>query len=177
MIAENEIWVEIPGYEGAYAVSDLGRVKSLARRVRLWTPNAGELTRMVSERILRPGPQKSKSGHLTVALGKGNSKLVHKLVLLAFEGPCPDGFEVLHRDGDPANNRLDNLRYGTRSENLEDIFYHKGRQLSREQVLYVRKRAEEGFHYGERYQLALSWGVNPATVYHTASGRQYAHVR
>lgn len=175
MTVENERWVAIPGYEDAYAVSDLGRVKSLARRVRLWTPNAGELTRSVAERILRPGPQ--KSGHLSVALGKGNSKQVHQLVLLAFEGPRPEGLEVLHRDGDPSNNRLSNLRYGTRSENLEDIFYHTGRKLSREQVLYLRKRAEEGFYYGERYRLSLGWGVNPSTVWSAAEGKNYTHVK
>lgn len=176
MSVTTEIWKDVPGYENSYAVSNFGRVKSLARRVRLWTPNAGELTRAVAERILRPGPQK-KSGHLTVSLGRRNSRMVHQLVLAAFAGPCPPGLEVLHRDGNPANNRLDNLRYGTRSENLEDIFYHTGRVLSREQVPYLRKRAVTGFYYGERYQLALSWGVHPSTVYNTLAGRAYVHVR
>lgn len=59
-----------------------------------------------------------KSGHVSVAVGKGNSRQVHALVLLAFVGPYPAGCEILHLDGNPTNNTLTNLRYGTRSENL-----------------------------------------------------------
>ena len=112
-----EIWKPVVGHEGAYEVSDLGRVRSLDRRVRLVTLQAGETTRLVKERVLRPGP--TRSGHVSVAIGKGNSRLVHRLVLEAFVGPCPDGCEVLHLNHDPADNRLVNLKYGTRSENLK----------------------------------------------------------
>jgi len=98
-------------------------------------------------------------------------------VLEAFVGPAPEGHEGLHGDGDPANNRLDNLRWGTRSENNIDVFYTSGRLLSREQVLYIRKRQAEGFYYGERNQLARRWGVNAGTITHVVSGKDYAHVR
>ena len=113
--AEN--WKPVVGYEDAYEVSDLGRVRSLSRRVRLVTRQAGEITRSVPERILRPGS--ARSGHVSVAIGKGNSRLVHQLVLEAFIGSRPEGFEVLHLNHDPADNRLVNLKYGTRSENLK----------------------------------------------------------
>jgi hypothetical protein len=59
-----------------------------------------------------------KSGHLSVAIGKGNSRQVHQLVLEAFVGPCPEGYEVLHLNHEPSDNRLVNLKYGTRSENV-----------------------------------------------------------
>lgn len=42
---------------------------------------------------------------------------IHQIVLEAFCGPCPDGMEVLHGNGIRTDNRLSNLRYGTRSEN------------------------------------------------------------
>lgn len=171
----NEIWKPVVGHESEYEVSDQGRVRSLERRVRLVTKQAGETTRRVPPRLLRPGP--SRSGHLSVAIGKGNSRLVHQLVVEAFVGRCPDGYEVLHKNGNPADNRLGNLRYGTRSENLEDIFYHKGRALNCEQIAFLRKRASEGFRYGERYQLALAWGVNPGTIYHVVTGKEYGHVK
>jgi hypothetical protein len=171
----DEIWKPVVGREGEYEVSDQGRVRSLERRVRLVTKQAGETTRRVPSRLLRPGP--SRSGHLSVAIGKGNSRLVHQLVLEAFIGPRPNECEVLHKNGDPADNRLDNLRYGTRSENLEDIFYHKGRALNREQIAFLRKRAAEGFRFGERYQLALAWGVNPGTIHHVVKGKEYGHVK
>jgi hypothetical protein len=59
-----------------------------------------------------------------VALGRGNSQCVHKLVLLAFVGPNPPKYECLHANGDPADNRLVNLRWGTRSENIQDAVRH-----------------------------------------------------
>lgn len=44
--------------------------------------------------------------------------------MLAFVGPCPDGMEVCHNDGNPENNRVENLRYGTRSDNMRDKRKH-----------------------------------------------------
>lgn len=110
-----EIWKDIPNHEGEYQVSDMGRVKSMSRRVRL-VASGTETTRQVGERILRPG--KTASGHVSVALGFGNSRLVHQLVLETFVGPRPDRHEVLHMNHIPNDNRLVNLKYGTRSENL-----------------------------------------------------------
>ena len=110
-----ENWKDIPGYEGRYQVSDLGRVRSVAHRVRL-VCHGVETTRLSPGRVLRPGP--TNSGHLSVALGKGNSKGVHTLVALAFLGPRPAKHEVLHLDHNPANNTVGNLKYGTRSENV-----------------------------------------------------------
>lgn len=172
---EHENWLPIPGYEGAYEVSNQGRVRSVERRVRLVTRSGTEATRLVPARILRPGC--SKSGHVSVALGNGNSRLVHQLVLEAFVGKRPEGCEALHADGNPENNALSNLRWGTRSENLKDIFYQKGRRLTREQLTELRRRAERGFAYGERYQLAKAWGVNSGTIHHALSGKQYGHVK
>ena len=67
------------------------------------------------------------TGHLRVKLsldGAYKGATIHRLVLLAFEGPEPDGMEVCHTDGNPANNRLDNLRWGTRGDNLRDRVRH-----------------------------------------------------
>jgi len=114
---QNEVWKPVVGHETAYEVSDHGRVRSLERRVRLVTKQAGETTRRVSPRLLRPGP--SRSGHVSVAIGKGNSRLVHQLVMEAFVGPPPEKHEVLHLNHTPSDNRLVNLKYGTRSENIK----------------------------------------------------------
>lgn len=110
-----EHWKDIPGYEGRYQVSDQGRVRSVDHRVRL-VAHGVETTRLVRGRVLRPGAQ--REGHVTVALGKGNSRLVHQLVLETFVGPRPKGQECLHLNHKPADNRLRNLRYGSRSENI-----------------------------------------------------------
>lgn len=110
-----ENWKDIPGFEGRYQVSDLGRVRSLDHRVRVVCKGV-DTTRLSPGRILRPG--RTKSGHVSVAIGRGNSRLVHQLVLEAFVGPRPDGYDTLHLNHRPDDNRLINLRYGTRSENV-----------------------------------------------------------
>lgn len=118
-----EDWRDIVGYEGRYQVSDLGRVRSAERLVRLWTHQGGEQFVLKQGRVLKPGTY--ASGHRYVYLGRGseNRYLVHRLVLTTFVGPCPEGHESLHGpDADPSNNRLDNLRWGTRSENLKDDY-------------------------------------------------------
>lgn len=133
-----EIWKDIPGHEGRYQVSDLGNVRSVDHRVRLVTRQAGETTRRVPGKLLRPGP--SRSGHLSVAIGKGNSRMVHQLVMLAFVGPCPARHEVLHLNHNPADNRLVNLRYGTRSENLR-MDYEAGTRVVHPAFIGSRWRA------------------------------------
>lgn len=100
----NESWRPVPGFEALYLVSDLGRVRS-ARSGRVLV---GDGTR-----------------HLRVTLsraGRTTRLLVHRLVLEAFVGPCPPGMESLHENDIGADNRLANLRWGTRSENeLEKV--------------------------------------------------------
>ena len=115
-----ETWLKIPSQEG-YEVSDFGRVRSVDRTV--VTVHGHE--RVYGGRVLRPG--KTRSGHLTVACGKGNSRYVHDLVLEAFVGPRPPGMECLHEDDVSNDNRLERLRWGTRSENVKEA-YANGRR-------------------------------------------------
>jgi hypothetical protein len=56
--------------------------------------------------------------------GKHVQKRIHQFILLAYVGPCPEGKEACHKDGDQQNNRLDNLYYGTHSENMFDAVRH-----------------------------------------------------
>lgn len=65
----------------------------------------------------------SRSGHLRVDL-PGRRAYVHHLVMEAFVGPRPDGIETRHLNGDPADNRLSNLVYGTKAENTKDSVRH-----------------------------------------------------
>lgn len=63
------------------------------------------------------------NGYCTVCISK-TPLLVHRLVAFAFLGPPPhkNAWEVHHRDGDPANNRVENLEYVTRSQNIRHTF-------------------------------------------------------
>lgn len=117
-----EIWKDVPGYEGQYQVSDQGRVRSLDRTISQLSRYGALYLKHVKGVMLRPG--RMPAGHMSVSLGRSNSQCVHKLVLLAFVGPAPEGHECLHDNGDPSDNRLANLRWGTRSDNIRDAIRH-----------------------------------------------------
>ena len=164
-----EVWKDIPGYEGRYQASNLGRIRSLDRRV----PCCRGATRLVRGRVLKSAGQKTDP-HLRVVLGHGAAGvLVHRLVALTFQGPCPQGQEVRHLDGDPLNNCADNLAYGTRTENILDV-YRIGRSwrgsATIEQAYEIRKRLNDG---QRAIDIARDMAVSPASVYGIKEGRTF----
>lgn len=113
MNATPEQWRWIPGYEGSYEVSDQGRVRS-------WMP----WLNTTPPRILATP---LCVGYPRVTLrrdGQQRCRTVHSLVMEAFVGPCPEGHEVRHLDGNRANPVLTNLAYGTAAENVRDSLRH-----------------------------------------------------
>lgn len=108
-----EVWLAIPGYEELYEVSNCGEIRVKATR-RNWT--AG--------RILSGG--KDRFGYKFIRLtdedGISKSHMKHRLVLLAFAGECPQGYEVNHKNGIKGDNRLENLEYMTHKENIQHSF-------------------------------------------------------
>jgi hypothetical protein len=106
--ATQENWRPVPGYEGMYEVSDLGRIRN-ARR--------GNILALDVIKIGYPVAQLCKAGT--------RSRFpVHRLVLTAFVGPKPDGMVARHLNGDKLDNRLSNLQWGTYTENAEDALTH-----------------------------------------------------
>jgi len=110
-----ERWLPILGWEGRYEVSDLGRVRSLARIV----PTSGRRVRRHDPRILRPV---STHGYLAVHLSDKPrwvaTLYVHRLVAEAFIGPIPPGHDIDHLDFDRGDNRAVNLSITSRAENI-----------------------------------------------------------
>jgi hypothetical protein len=107
---------------------------------------------------------------------------VHALVLAAFVGPCPEGMEACHWDGDPGNNRLDNLRWDVPKANAADTVRH-GRvprgerhcfaKLTAERVVAIRRRLAAG---ESQTAIARSEGVGRNTVWKIAAGKTWRHV-
>jgi len=67
---------------------------------------------------------KDNSGYLHISFymnKKKTTRLLHRVVLETFDGPCPEGMEARHLDGDKENNNILNLVWGTREENMEDV--------------------------------------------------------
>lgn len=141
-----EEWRDIAGFEGRYQVSNTGLVRGLDRYVE---NNGGQ--QFVRGQILKQ--HALRRGHCTVYLRGGirandRRALVHRLVLESFVGPCPEGWECCHNDGDPTNNRLENLRWDTRSNNGHDRVRHGNH-------LYANKtHCPQGHEYTEAN---ISW--------------------
>lgn len=81
-----------------------------------------KIERFHKGRILSPG--RAKSGHLLVVLGRNQVRFIHRLVLETFVCPRPSEMECRHKDGRHENNHLCNLIWGTRAENVADMFKH-----------------------------------------------------
>ena len=103
-----EIWKDIPGYEGLYQVSSFGDVKSLGRIML----NRGKYPFLTKEKLLNT--TNNKKGYLNVYLTKNKKKrtfAVHQLVAMAFLNHIPDGMNVIvnHIDNNKLNNHFSNL--------------------------------------------------------------------
>lgn len=160
----NEEWRAVPGFEGLYEVSDLGRVRRVGGRV-LALKRAGRGYRSVA---------RSAGGVISY-------RYVHRTVLAAFVGPCPAGNEGCHNDGDRENNRRANLRYDTPAANQADRRKHGTDQLGENNacaklteadVIQIR-RLVQGRTHG---QVAGLFGVDRGTVSKIARRERWSHV-
>lgn len=105
-------WRDIPGLEGAYQVTDTGLVRSLDRYVN----NRGTQMRCRGKMLKL---FINHNGYRFVRIKK-RTRFVHALVLEAFVGPRPSGADTLHANDIRTDNRLENLSWGTRSQNMLD---------------------------------------------------------
>lgn len=143
-----------------------------------WVPGrcpAGRIRWEIGEVVvpLIPTTIGRRKAYLGVSLrrdGRTFRASVHALVAEAFLGPCPEGEEVCHGDGNGRNNRLTNLRYGTRAANEADKDGHgthqRGQQnpsanLTNEQAEEIRRLRAGGVKLKE---LAVRFGVRESTV-------------
>lgn len=171
----SEKWLPVAGYEGSYEVSDQGRVRSLDRRLLgkdgRTEFHAGKV--LIASRTAR--------GYCEVSLRAENSRkhrTIHSLVAETFLGPRPAGNDVMHINGDRTDNRLQNLRYGTRKENLNQTYEYGGRQgpgkLTKDEVSEIRQRLEKG---EKPTDLAKEYGVHSAAIYHIRNGTTFKWLR
>lgn len=167
----------VPEYEEQYEVSDLGNVRSRAREVR----NTSVSCRSVPAQVIAPYVR--QAGYATVRLAKGGKKTshyVHRLVAEAFHGRGSEGREVLHRNGNKADNRAANLSWGSRLDNMADRQRlgeaakgesHGHAKLTEDQVRQIRD--------DKRYQhiIAEEYGVSRRLIGMIKKGVIWRHVQ
>jgi len=163
-----EEWRPLPNNAGYFA-SSLGRVLSTKRgRAKLLKDTA------------------NATGYKQVCLSEDNKpscKKVHRLVLEAFAGSCPDGMQGSHKDGNPSNNHITNLKWETPTENAQRKNDH-GTMLRGEKC-YLSKLNESDIpkirsmvNSGEMQKdVAKRFGIKPSGVSLIMNGKIWKHVK
>lgn len=161
---EKEIWKDVAGYEGLYQVSNFGRVKRLStfladKRGKMYRRKGCILHLYVVHK------RRTKTDRLVVHLSKCNRRKavqVHRLVATAFIPNPGRKAEVNHIDGNASNNRVDNLEWATRTENMRHAFDVLGYSPR-----YPRKRVrciETGRTYPSMCAAARDTGISQADI-------------
>ena len=134
---------------------------------------------------------KQAKGHLIVSLYNGQTHIhsVHRLVLETYIGPCPPDMECRHLDGNPANNKLNNLKWGTRSENSYDAIRHGTHtnfwvgicgekhpcsKLCEGQVKVIFRAYHDGAH--TQQELADAFYVSTSTIRQIIQSKTWGHL-
>lgn len=172
-----EEWRPIPGYEGLYMASNLGRIRSLERLARV----GGGGFRTVTERIL--SGRSHRYGYTSYVLrkdGESHPYHGHVLVMRAFVGLPDEGLVICHNDSDGSNNRLDNLRYDTVKSNSADSIEigtslrgerHPKVKLTEKEVLVIRERRAAG---DKPVAIARDYDVDVGTISCITTGKIWA---
>lgn len=162
MSEEQTTWRAIPSHP-KYKVTQTGRVRNAA-----------------SKRELKP--MENGSGHLLFFVARGKKCYVHRAVIETFNRKPRTGELVRHLDGNPKNNHISNLRFGTVLDNMRDKRRH-GRQTKREShppakltesdVMEIKKLIGKVSlrEIGRRY------GVTHTTIRRAANGMKWKHLR
>lgn len=176
----DEIWKDIDGFEELYQISNFGHVRNV-----------------ISGKILSPILH---DGYLNVTLYNRNINKyrktirIHKLVLETFRGPRSSNMECRHIDGNPLNNKLNNLEYGTHTENMQDRIKHgryfqpdnRGQKcgthkLTDEDIPQIRRLLSSGRNgnSGKIYtQLEISkiFGISRHAISEVKTGKTWSHI-
>ncbi len=162
---------QIPEFPGYYASLD-GRIWSNKRQ--MW---------------LKPGvmnnPNSKSKGRLFVALRKNNKsfyRTVHRLILETYVGPRPSGMECCHNNDNPADNRLENLRWDTHENNLKDrkrnginqgeaVWNSKLKEFEVREIIDLYKSGL----FSQR-KIAKLYGVSHSTVGFILIGKNWKHI-
>lgn len=170
-----ERWAAVFGFEGWYDASSHGRVRAIKRPVK------GGIRRKEPYPIVLT-PLWYRKGYYKIQFGRCDNTrkrrrlFIHRVVWEAFNGPIPGRITVNHKDGNPGNNRLDNLELATFAEQYHhaaDIGLTKKRKMTPEKIRELRRLHSEGW---TQSALARRYDMRPSNVRWILTGRSWRHV-
>lgn len=116
------IWKPVVDFEGIYEVSNMGDVRRVRKPLKGGVGAIGKVLK----------PHLNHDGYARLYLykdGRQYNIFIHRIVMTAFVGPIPEGYETNHKDGNRANNRLDNLEYLTHGDNIRYAYQVMNRKV------------------------------------------------
>lgn len=114
ILLEGGRFKKIPSTEGMY-------INRKAEIIAIKTADAKQIAYIYTNTADRPITAKNNSGYLIMNV-EGKTRTVHSLVAEAFLGPRPEGYDIDHINSTKTDNRAENLRYVTHTQNMR-YFY------------------------------------------------------
>lgn len=177
---DNEIWKDINGYEGFYQASNMGRIRSLDRKIYC---RGFKKQKTSKGRILSTKKTAGLYPKVTLSVnGQVKYFKVHKLIAKTFLEQTSSKHQVNHLDGDKTNNNLENLAWVSAKENIAHARTsgliidkpRKGiRRLNLAEVVFFKIMKEEGFSY---QRIGDILDVSRCTVSDAVTGRTWKHL-
>lgn len=179
-----ENWKAVVGYEDYYEVSDFGAVRSVDREI-VCPSRWGTTRKWVQPGVLLTPVVNPVDHYGYVCLyraGVRQRRPVHQLVLEAFIGPCPEDMETCHCNGIRMDNRVENLRWGTKTENMADKIKtgtdprgeNNGMgKLSEDDVREIRALANTKI---KKVDIARKFNISPTYLADITANRYWAHI-
>jgi len=177
-----EIWKDIEGYEGCYQISNYGNVRALDRIVKVFhkKPHPHIRLRKLKGMILIPALQGYGYPQVSLCNGTSKSYLIHKLVLNSFVGKN-SGMDCNHINGIKTDNRLENLEWCTRSENVQHAYdtglSNKGETHSRAKLNELQARIIRRLK-GDMFlkEVANIFRIDPTQVSNIQLKKSWKHI-